>query len=287
MLGFSNTSPALGISRGLATASSTLDAGVTEALVRQITASRKYRYICEDTVRDVVLKSLPKYRRKKEAIKAARTKLHRIQASYLGRISFGTELKVLAKAHHNGQHNDVRRICLRLMAQHASAKERIPLLDDFYRKIFSVTGTPQRILDIASGVHPLSIPWMNLPNGVDYFAYEIDSRLVAFLNQFFNAIGYKPLAKLEDVICNPPKETADLGFVMKMVPCLEAREAGISLQLLRSLKVKFVVVSYPIRSLSGRSRNMPSFYTKSFQSMVEGMNWSVTRLPIEDELVFV
>lgn len=258
-----------------------------EDFVNKAKLSRKYRDICEDTIRDVIRCALPRYTKKSDAIKAARTKLHRIQASYLGNIAFEKEIQDIAEFYSLGNMEGIKSVCLKLMKEHASTKERIPILDTFYGEIFAVTGVPQKILDVACGIHPLSIPWMKLPDKVLYWAYEIDNRLVDYLNKYFVAIGLEPLVQMQDVICKPPVETGDIAFVMKMVPCLERREKGISVKLLRMLKARYLVVSFPIKSLSGRSKHMPSFYSKFFYDMVDGLGWKILKLPIPDELVFV
>jgi 16S rRNA (guanine(1405)-N(7))-methyltransferase len=258
-----------------------------EDFLNKVKVSRKYRDICEDTIRDVIRSALPRYGKKSDAIKAARTKLHRIQASYLGNIAFEREIEDIGKFHLRGDTESVKSVCLKLMKEHASTKERIPILNRFYDEIFSVTGVPKKILDVACGVHPFSIPWMKLPDNVLYWAYEIDNKLVSCLNKYFVAIGMEPMARMQDVICNPSLESGDIAFVMKMVPCLERREKGISIKLLKMLKVRYLVVSFPIKSLSGRSKHMPSFYTQFFYNMVDGLGWEIKKMPISDELVFV
>ena len=258
-----------------------------ETLVDKIKASRKYSNTCEDTIRDVVAKALSSYQRPKDALKAAKTKLHRIQAAYLGNIHFEDDLDALAHLYSAGDMDGVKSICLKLMQEHASTRERVSILDRFYEEIFGVTGIPTTILDVASGIHPLSISWMGLPDDTIYRAYEIDQRLVNCLNRFFEIMGLEPLARVQDVICSPPEEAGDLAFVMKMVPCLERREKGCSIRLLENLKVRYIVVSFPIKSLSGRSKHMPSFYSQFFNDMVDGCGWEVTQLPINEELVFV
>jgi len=256
-------------------------------LVRQIKATRKYGDICDQTIRDVVEQALPKYKRRRDAVKAARTKLHRIQAAYLGRDVIAERLDDVRSAHQARDASRLRAICLQLMQDHASTRERIGLLEHFYRRIFAVTGTPRTILDVACGVHPLSIPWMELPTDTVYHAYEISAGMVASLNGFLAAIGMTGSARLQDVICTPPAETGDLAFLMKMVPCLERRRKGIALKLIENLKVHHVVVSFPVHSLAGRSKHMPQFYTHSFTDMVHGYPWQVTHVPMEGELVFV
>ncbi len=258
-----------------------------DSFIRQVQATRKYRHICQDTIRDVIQNALPKYKNTHDAFKAARTKLHRIQAAYLGKQVIAQHLDAARLAHQTGDIEQLKTIARRLMQDHASTAERMPYLDTFYRDLFAVTGTPRTVLDLACGVHPLSIPWMDLPQDAVYHAYEITADLVQCLNGFLAAIGRPALVKLQDVIANPPQEPGDLAFLMKMVPCLERRQKGIAVKLIERLRVPRVVVSFPVQSLSGRSKNMPQFYTKTFTQMVDGHGWRLTKLPIRGELVFV
>ncbi|HNT35912.1 MAG TPA: hypothetical protein PKH07_13055, partial [bacterium] len=181
----------------------------------------------------------------------------------------------------------LKSICLDLMTDHASTRERIPCLEHFYERIFQITGIPRRILDVASGVHPLAIPWMGLDCDAVYHAYEIARDMVDGLNGFLEAIGMMPLVHFQDVICVPPEQEGDLAFLMKMVPCLERRQKGIALQLIHSLRVRYVVVTFPVQSLSGRSKNMPEHYTKTFTESLQGTQWKLAHVPMEGELVFV
>jgi len=258
-----------------------------EAIIREIGTSRKYRYICPDTIRNVVETVSGRYGRAREVIKAAKTKLHRVQAAYLGQLSIEGDFDALARDCSAKNVDGIKACCLKLMAGHASTAERIPILDSFYKDIFAVTGVPTAILDVACGVHPLSIPWMNLPDDTRYWAYEIDRRLVAGLNRYLRAIGFEPRARWQDVICQAVEQPGDLAFVMKMVPCLERRQKGCSLPLLERLNVRYIVVSFPVRSLSGRLKHMPAVDSRMFADMIEPTGWKLVKLPIERELVFV
>ncbi len=263
-----------------------------EAFVREVRATRKYHRICEDTVRDVIETALPRYKRTRDAVRAARTKLHRIQAAYLGRDVLTEHIEAIRHAHQTGDRHGLKAVCRRLMHDHASTRERIGLLGHFYQDIFAITGVPATVLDVACGMHPLSIPWMDLPSEAVYHAYEIDADLVDGLNGFLDAIGLvaagaeRPV-RLQDVICTPPEERGDLAFLMKMVPCLERREKGIAVRLIEDLRVRYVVVTFPVRSLAGRSKHMPEFYARTFTEMVAGRGWTLIEVPIDGELVFV
>ncbi|RJP25503.1 MAG: hypothetical protein C4527_16980 [Candidatus Omnitrophota bacterium] len=260
---------------------------LVESFVREVKNSRKYRFICEDTIRDVITTALPKYKKSRDAIKTARTKLHRIQAAYLGKNRIGDHLDSIQAAYQANDIGALKTVCLRLMETHSSTKERIPIIDHFYKEIFAITGVPQTVLDVACGIHPIAIPWMSLPRNVVFYAYEITQDLVDDLNRFMQAIGLEPHVKYQDVLCSPPQECGDLAFLMKMVPCLERRQKGLAIQLIENLRVRNVVVTFPVSSLAGRSKNMPQFYTESFLRMVDDHEWEIRKVPIVGELVFV
>jgi 16S rRNA (guanine(1405)-N(7))-methyltransferase len=263
------------------------DAEIIDRFVAEVVAARKYRGICEDTVRDVIAAALPRYKRAKDAVKSARTKLHRIQAAYLGRNAIGPSVEAVRSAFERGGLAEVRPICLDLMRDHASTRERIPILDGFYEAIFAATGKPRAILDVACGVHPLGIPWMGLAEGTRYLGYEIARDLVEDLNRFLAAVGMSPGVAFQDVLCAPPREECDLAFLMKMVPCLERRDKGAAPRLIAGLRARRVVVTFPVQSLSGRSKNMPENYTRLFAEMMAPYGWPVIHVPISGELVFV
>ncbi len=258
-----------------------------EAFVAAIRSSRKYRHVCEDTVRDVMRESLRRHTRRADAARAARARLHGIHAAYLGRQVILEHLDAIRDAHRTGDLGRLRAICARLMRDHASTRERIPVLDRFYREIFAVTGVPRTILDIACGLHPLGIPWMPLSPGARYHGYEIAGDVVATLNEFLRAIGREPLIRVRDVVCTPASEKGDLAFLLKTVPCMERRRKGAAVRVIRDLRVRHVVVSFPVRGLSGRSKRMREFNRSRFTRMVAGSGWGVIEVPLAEELVFV
>jgi len=260
---------------------------VVDAFVASARSSRKYGSICDDTLRDVIRTTLPKYKRTAEAVKAARSSLHAIQAVYLTTPPFGDQISDVRDAFRRNDHERLRGICARMMRGHSSTRERLPLLDGFYSKLFALAGKPRVILDLACGLHPLSIPWMDLADDSVYRGYEIVGNLVDRLNAFLEAIGRPPALELQDILCSPPSEPADLAFLLRAVPCLERRREGTTLELIESLNVRRVVVSFPVASLSGRRRGMERFYDDAFVRMLGDRDWMITRLPLDGELVFV
>lgn len=262
------------------------DEAVIDAFVRDTLASKKYRGLCPATARDAIESTLPRYRRTADAIKAARARLHQAHAAYLGATPLDWDLRALREARETGG-AALRTLCLQWMAGHASTRERQPIIEGFHRAIFDITGIPRRVLDPASGVHPLCIPWMDLPPGAEYHAYEIEQRMADALDLLFEGLGVAGRCHWQDVVVDPPAESGDLAFLMKLIPCLEQRERGAALRLMDRLDVDWIVATFPVRSLSGRSKHMPGHYRALFGGMCAERGWEPIEVRCDAELVFV
>ena len=83
----------------------------------------------------------------------------------------------------------VQNCCREIMASHASTRERLQLLGDFYPRLFDESDKPGTLLDLACGLNPLSWRWMGLPAGTCYRVYDIHAPRVAFLNEYFRLEG--------------------------------------------------------------------------------------------------
>jgi 16S rRNA (guanine(1405)-N(7))-methyltransferase len=228
---------------------------------------------------------LSRHKKRGDGIKAVRKKLHQIVALYLGDPDYAKALNELETAVQSANPELLKASCSHIMSTHATTRERLPMLDTFYRQIFEVTGKPGTLLDIACGLNPLSFPWMNLPTATHYYAYDIHQKRVTFLNQFFSLLGLLPLAKFQDVLTHFPEEKADVAFIFKEVHRFERRRQGCTLPLLDALQVHYIVVSFPTKSLSGR-RDLAGQYHQLFYDMVKGRPWPVTEIEFEDELIF-
>jgi 16S rRNA (guanine(1405)-N(7))-methyltransferase len=258
-----------------------------EQIVANVLASRKYGRVCPDTVRRIAGQEWAKRQALKPAIKATKAKLHQVWAAYETPIDYGRAYDNLHVAYGDRGEEGIRAACRELLGLHASTRERLPHLEDFYARIFAQTGMPHAVLDLACGMHPLAVPWMGLPAGAAYHAYDIDLERTAFLARYLDLAGLTGQAHLHDVICAPPREHADLAFLLKSAPCLEQQHRGSTLALLDALAVSHVVVSYPVKSLGRREKGMLAHYVRAFEQMCAGRPWPVTRLDFQTELVFV
>jgi len=278
-----------------------------EQIAAEVRRGRKYRGVCEETVRRIAAEQWAKQggsgqsgkRALKAAIKATRARLHQVYAAYESPVDYERAIRDLEAAYAGppasaeGEREPAQWVCRRLLALHASTRERLPVLDRFYDELWAHTGVPGVLLDLACGLNPLSAPWMGLPATAVYHGYDIDAARVAFLQRVLPLTGLDAHVHLQDVLCQPPTEAGDVALLMKSSACLERQQAGATLALLDALQARHVVVTFPVRSLgkraagSGRRPGMAVHYEQTFRAQITGRPWPVARLLFENELVFI
>jgi 16S rRNA (guanine(1405)-N(7))-methyltransferase len=259
-----------------------------DELIYAIRQSSKYKKanICEVTIRDLIETELPRHRHQSEAIQAAKKKLHKIVAPYLGDPNYDESIQQLEMSFSSNKAEKIKATCTAIMANHLSTRERQPLLNNFYRKIFAHTGIPKRILDIACGLHPLSFPWMELPKSTRYYAYDLHQTRVEFLNQYFVLQGLAPLAIAQDILIDFPAESADMAFIFKEVHRFEQRQRGCTLPLLDALQVRHIIISLPTTSASGKW-DVTDRYRELVYGLIRDRPWPVDEIEFSSELVFM
>lgn len=258
-----------------------------EHIVAAVLASPKYHNLCPDTVRRIAAGSPTQHQTLAQAIKTTKAKLHQVYAAYESPIDYDRALDELTAAHRTADPTAFQTTCRRLLALHASTRERLPILDSFFERLFAHTGIPSSLLDLACGLGPLALPWMGLAPDAVYHACDIDRRRVEFLNRFFALIGVHGHAHLQDVLCHPPTGHADLALLLKSSACLEQQEKGSTLNLIKNLNVSHIIVTFPVHSLGRRPKGMVEHYAQTFMATVAGYPWQVTRLDFATELAFI
>lgn len=261
---------------------------LVEQMVQELAQSKKYRQLAlsADTLQDVVAQEARTHTNKRAALDAARKKLHNIVAPYLGDPDYTQAAQRLDLAFQTLDAAQIRLVCAEIMQAHVSTRERLPILDDLYPAIFALTGIPHAILDLACGIHPLSLPWMGLPGDAQYFAYDILSERVNFLNHFFTLHGLNSTAKVQDILVNPPTETGDIALIFKEVHRFEQRMRGVTLRLLDALQARYIVVSLPTQNMSGQI-DFTTSYRRMFYKIVGQRPWSVREIVFPGEMFFV
>jgi 16S rRNA (guanine(1405)-N(7))-methyltransferase len=264
-----------------------------DELVTTVLASAKYRHLSPELVRSVGTLELAKRRSIKEAVKGTKNKLHQVAGMYLpSTVNYASWLTQLTSAFQSTDTDTVSSACRQVMARHASTRERLSIIDEFYATTLRGLGPIHRILDIACGLNPLSLLWMPLAEGAIYYAYDIYADMVAFLASVFDlerihgrshVVGH---AVVLDVIDATPSQPADVALILKALPCLEQIDKTAGARLLRSVRADHLLVSFPMHSLGGRGKGMMENYEARFRSLIEDTNWSIERFEFATELVF-
>ncbi len=261
---------------------------VYNTLLEEIRRSRKYRDldIPEDTLYNLLAVEIPRHRTAREAVQAVREKLHNIVAPYLGDPDYPNEVGSMQAAFESGDPQAVQQFCQRMLEAHASTKERIPLLNTFYNRLFKVTGKPQSILDLACALHPFGLPWMGLPVDVQYYAYDLHHPRVEFINRFFEFSGRPQLAVHQDILIHPPEVEADIAFFFKEAHRFEQRLHNCNIAFWRALRVRYLLVSLPTENLT-KKRSLLSQHRELVYKQIAGENWPVEEILFDNEIVFV
>jgi len=263
-----------------------MDKNYQEA-VEKILHSKKYKDlgIPHTTVLDLLNREVVSGNDDKTILKAVRKKMHHLMAPYLGDADYVNSIQLVRDALHTGEMENLLAACQQVLNQHASTRERLPILDVFYQKIFNLIGKPETILDLACGLNPLTIPWMGLSEDAGYYAFDINQPRIDFINQFLSLIKVQGLAKVQDVLLEPPTQFANVAFFFKEAHRMEQRRKGSNRELWQALKVNYLIVSLPVSSLSGK-HDLCEQMRRLVYTTIDGFSWSVKEIVFENEMVF-
>ncbi len=115
-----------------------------------------------------------------------------------------------------------------LNIKHISSEERLPYLEEFNKKLESVIGSAQSIIDIGGGIFPYYFPFERFPNLKHYVWVDKDKNAYEFLKTLHNKklhlyndlIGEKPWEKY----LPPGVEKFDAALLIKLVTLIWRQE---------------------------------------------------------------
>lgn len=262
--------------------------GDVERLVEAVRHSANYRTVSPELITHVGRTELARRRTLKEAVKATKSKLHQTAGSYLrGVLPYSSWLDELRRAREAGDEEDYLSACKEIMQHHSSTRERLPILSEFYVQALRPIAPVRSVLDVACGLNPLSIPWMPIEPGAEYWAYDVYEDMIAFLGEVMKLSGVVAHACCQDVTRLRPKAPVDLALMLKVVPCLDQLDRSAASRLLDTIDAHHFLISFPVRSLGGRAKGMVATYEARMERLLAGRSWQVRQVELATELAFL
>lgn len=255
-------------------------------IVERVLRSSRYRDVDRSLLARLADEELPRSRNADEAVKRVKRRLHQAVGAFRG----ADRADALDTAW-TGDLTDVafKAACADALRTHASTRERVRHLDAFYGGIWSLTGLPSRVLDVGCGLNPLALPWMGLSPRAVYLASDADQRPLTRVASFLDLVGQPHAVEARDLVTSPPRETADVALLLKVVTTLDRQDPGAATRLVRALRVRHAVISFPKASLGGRGKGMERIYRERLDRLAAeaGRVGAVAEASVPNELVFV
>lgn len=174
---------------------------------------------------------------------------------------------------------------IKVLELHKSSKERLPFYEEIYEKIFSVIGKPETIMDLACGYNPISYPFMKINCSIK--AIDISKEDMKFLEEYFKAQNIKgegialDLTK-DSALENISKMEAEACFLFKALDSIETRKRNFSKSLIDKINCKWLVISFPTKSLGGKKE-----IKTSKRRWIE-KNYEITKsFEVENEIFYI
>ncbi len=258
-----------------------------EEVIRQVLGKKKYRHLDPDLVAFIAENEIKKRTSLKEAVKATTNKLHQVGWAYFpAQPDYAVHLNQLKQLPQDMHAAESKAFCTRLMQEHASTRERLPILAEFYQTLFQDIQPVHTILDLACGFNPLAAAWMPIDRAAAYHACDIFQDMMIFLQAFFNHFQLSGKASICNLLTDNPREEVQVALLLKTLPCLEQAEKDSARRILTNIHAQFLFVSYPVHSIGGREKGMLVHYSSQFEALMDDLGWSYTKFLFSSELVY-
>ncbi|NMB62953.1 MAG: hypothetical protein GYA18_11530 [Chloroflexi bacterium] len=258
-----------------------------DEVIRQVLEKKKYSHLDKDLVAFIAAEEIKKRASLKEAVKSTANKLHQVGWAYFAQQpDYTTHLHELAALPADLHADMSRQFCLQLMQEHASTRERLSILDEFYTILFSDIRPITSILDLACGFNPLALGWMPVAPDVRYNACDIFDDMNAFLQSFFAHFHIQGKAETCNLLSTIPQEKVQVALLLKTLPCLEQAEKESSRRILTDIRARTLIVSFPVHSIGGREKGMRQHYASQFEALLAELGWNYQKFLFASELAY-
>ncbi len=262
---------------------------IRERIYEDLMQAPKFSSLHPDFLNRMAAWAAPRYKSYKEALQAAKRKIHQVFGMYLkDDRSIRQAGKLIDQLSSSSSEEEVHSVCRKILSMHSSSNERLGQIEHyFFSSIWSITGSPEHVLDLACGFNPFTLPWMGLTKNACYQAMDVDRSMIVLISAFLSKYSLNAGTVWVDIVENPPAMPTDVALFLKSFPCFEQQEKNSGFTILNSLKAKWVVLSFPILTLGGKNVGMQTSYAKVADELIMRLNVESESFQIGSELVYV
>ncbi len=239
-------------------------------------------------------KHLMRNERVKKLVRGVRASLFPLFSLYYGKQAKKKYDLLKKLERHLDDENKVLEFHRELLNCHTSSRERAAFYEELYKDIFSITGKPQSLLDLGSGLNPVSLPFMHLEN-VKYTASDFSQKECDFLQSYFDIVRGKyhidgkticlDLLDDKDVEKLRQLPAVDVCFLFKVVDLLDRKRNKRSEKVLNAVNAQFIAASFSTRTISGEKMDRPT--RKGFLLMLQRLGYKYNIIEKQNELFYV
>jgi 16S rRNA (guanine(1405)-N(7))-methyltransferase len=257
---------------------------LTQKIKAKVLNSNRYSVIYPPTVERIVEAYIDKYPTKKVEKEVKKT-LHQIWGAFTPKSGYEKVLSRILNA-------DLEHISTEgleeIFLMHQSTKERIGFIESFYNEVLVKLGDIETVVDYGAGLMPLAYALFKGSSEIIYTGLEIDSRLVNFNNRLIKLVSKNDqnFVEMGDPLCGDLIRS-DLTFLLKYLPLVKHQSDISELDFLHQIPSRYIVVSFPKSSISGKDKGMYKTYIELMNEITAKTGWSEERIHFENELVYI
>ncbi|MDR2571405.1 MAG: Rmt family 16S rRNA (guanine(1405)-N(7))-methyltransferase [Oscillospiraceae bacterium] len=261
-------------------------------IVNDVLRTKKYSNVDKAVVERISVETLPKYNKQKDVLRAVKKELHIIYESFLQGGCY-SKAEAILNSYESAAHCITDKDCsVSLMALHTSTNERLGQVEEIYDFISQYVTTSSNVIDIGCGFNPFALPFFKqLPK--EYFAFDISLSTIQVLNMYFKLAGLDYKAAICDAaiqtpgISGIPDSNTKVLFMFKLFPILERQKKGRAFEILKSINCEASIVSFPLKSVSGKEKGMETHYSSKFEKDLPTEYTIKEKAVFENEMFYV